>query len=57
VSPLHDHLLREHRIQVPIITFPKFPTRHVRIAAQAYNSLAQYEKLATALQQSLAAGW
>lgn len=53
-DPLQDRLLANWRIQVPIINFPAAPRRHVRVAAQLYNTLAQYQFLAHALQQELA---
>ncbi|HYE01759.1 MAG TPA: aminotransferase class V-fold PLP-dependent enzyme [Phycisphaerales bacterium] len=49
-DPLHDRLLERHRVQVPIIPFPAPPARHVRISAQLYNSLEQYEYLAEAIR-------
>ncbi len=46
---LHDALLREYQIEVPIIPWGKPMGRQVRISAQIYNHLAQYENLATAI--------
>jgi isopenicillin-N epimerase len=48
---LQDRLVREHDIQVPIIPWPAPPARLVRVSAQLYNELPQYEKLARALRQ------
>ena len=48
-SELHDRLEQTHRIQVPIVPWPDRTSGFVRIAAQAYNRLAQYEALARAL--------
>ncbi len=48
-SELWDRLEQVHGIQVPIVPWPDRPSGFVRIAAQAYNRLPQYEKLATAL--------
>lgn len=47
--PLQRKLLEKHRIEVPIMVFPALPKQLVRFAAQAYNSLAQVERLAQAL--------
>jgi isopenicillin-N epimerase len=49
LDPLHDALFRDYRIEVPVLTCPAHPGRLLRISAQAYNSRADYEKLATAL--------
>ncbi len=54
-SPLYldawqDELLDRHQIEVPIIPWPAAPRRLLRISAQLYNALPQYEKLAGALR-------
>ena len=49
LDPLQEELLREHSIEVPIIPWPRPPRRLLRISAQLYNSLPQYELLAKAL--------
>lgn len=49
---LHDWLWEQHRIEVPIIPWPAPPHRLVRISAQLYNGLGQYERLAHALAQA-----
>lgn len=51
--PLQDRLRTKHRIEVPIISWPAAPKRVLRISAQVYNSLPQYELLAEALKQEL----
>ena len=51
--PLQDTLRLKHRIEVPIISWPAPPRRFVRVSAQLYNSLPQYETLARALTQEL----
>jgi isopenicillin-N epimerase len=51
--PLQDRLREKHRIEVPIISWPAQPKRWLRISAQLYNSLPQYERLAEALVQEL----
>lgn len=48
-DPLQDRLLANWKIQTPIIPFPEPPRRHVRVAAQVYNDIGQYEYLAEAL--------
>ncbi len=52
---LWDRLIDHHRIQVPIWGLPGRPHRFVRISAQLYNSREQYEYLAEALREELAA--
>jgi isopenicillin-N epimerase len=48
-SPLQNALRMKHRIEVPIISWPAPPKRVLRVSAQLYNSLPQYELLAMAL--------
>jgi isopenicillin-N epimerase len=50
LDPLHDALFREHAIEVPVLTCPAHPGRLVRISAQAYNEIDDYERLASALR-------
>jgi isopenicillin-N epimerase len=50
---LHDRLERDHAIQVPVVPWSGRPSGFVRIAAQAYNRPADYEKLARALVSEL----
>lgn len=50
---LHDLLLEQYRIEVPIIPWGHPGGRQLRISAQIYNSLEQYAYLATALQELL----
>jgi isopenicillin-N epimerase len=50
LDPLQDWLLLEHGIEVPIIPWPKPPHRHVRVSAQLYNTHAEYQRLAEALE-------
>ncbi len=55
LDPLHDALLRDHAIEVPVYPWPHTPAdaaprrRLLRISAQLYNSPADYERLAGAL--------
>jgi isopenicillin-N epimerase len=50
-DPLHDQLLTQYHIEVPVIPWPAHPKRLLRISAQLYNSLGQYQRLAEALNQ------
>jgi len=49
LDPLQEALFREQRIEVPVFAWPEPPRRLLRVAAQAYNSPAQYERLAAVL--------
>lgn len=51
---LHDILLDEFNIESQIIPWPQFPGRLLRISAQIYNHLADYEYLAESLMKVLA---
>ena len=51
--PLQRALRLKHRIEVPVISWPVPPKRWLRISAQLYNTLPQYELLAKALKQEL----
>jgi isopenicillin-N epimerase len=59
LDPLHDALINEDRIEVPVYTWPHTPAdggpRHrlLRVSAQLYNEPADYEKLASALAARL----
>ena len=53
LDPLHDLLFREYGIEVPVLTCPAHPERLLRISAQAYNELGDYERLAAALRTIL----
>jgi isopenicillin-N epimerase len=52
-DPLYQALFDRHRIEVPVMAWPASPRRVIRIAAQAYNRLEQYERLAAALAETL----
>ena len=54
-DPLQDELLMTAGIEVPIIPWPASPHRLVRISAQLYNDVTDYEKLAEVLPRVLAA--
>jgi isopenicillin-N epimerase len=47
--PLQDALREKYQIEVPIISWPAPPKRLLRLSAQLYNSLPQFERLAKAL--------
>ncbi len=51
--PLQDILRERHQIEVPIISWPTPPKRVLRVSAQLYNSLPEYERLATSLVDAL----
>jgi isopenicillin-N epimerase len=55
--PLQDKLRHAHGIEVPIIPWPAPPKRLLRVSAQLYNALPQYELLARSLKEELAAGY
>jgi isopenicillin-N epimerase len=47
--PLQDRLRERHGIEVPIMPWPAPPKRVLRVSAQLYNSLPQYQHLAESL--------
>jgi isopenicillin-N epimerase len=51
MDPLQDDLLARHAIEVPVISWPAFPKRLLRVSAQLYNDRAQYQLLAAALRE------
>ena len=53
LDPLQDRLLEKYRMEVPFIPWPAWPQRLLRISAQLYNSMPQYEQLARALKVEL----
>ena len=53
LDPLRGRLLREHGIEVPVFPWPAPPRRLLRVSAQLYNSLPQYERLAEVLKKIL----
>ncbi len=59
LDPLQDRLLAAYGIEVPVVPWPargssSTQPRLIRISAQLYNSLGQYERLAEALQKEFA---
>jgi isopenicillin-N epimerase len=51
IDPLQDDLLARHAIEVPVIPWPAFPKRLLRVSAQLYNHRAQYQLLDAALRE------
>jgi len=52
-DPLQDALFYEHNIEVPLHPWPHQPKRVLRVSAQLYNTIDDYEKLADALDELL----
>ncbi|MBK8976161.1 MAG: aminotransferase class V-fold PLP-dependent enzyme [Planctomycetes bacterium] len=55
LDPVHVALFDEHRIEVPVMTWPRPPHKLLRISAQVYNTLDDYRRLADVLPQVLRA--
>jgi isopenicillin-N epimerase len=53
LDPLQVALMERHRIEIPVMNWPSPKLRLIRVAPQAYNSIAQYEALAAALRSML----
>jgi isopenicillin-N epimerase len=51
LDEIQERLFAKFRIEVPIIPWPAPPKRLLRISAQLYNSLPDYERLAAALKE------
>lgn len=51
IPALQNTLWQNFKIEVPIIIFPQAPQQLIRISAQIYNKLSQYEYLAHTLKQ------
>ncbi len=52
-DPLAERLWQRHRIEVPVFSWPAAGGRLLRVSAQVYNELQQYERLAEALLEEL----
>jgi isopenicillin-N epimerase len=52
-DPIQDELLDRHRIEVPVIPWPRPPKRILRISSQVYNRIEHYHQLAKALKEIL----
>ena len=53
---LHDRLLDRHAIEVPVVPWPAAPKRLLRISAQQYNRIEQYDELADVLAAAVMRG-
>ncbi len=53
IDALQETLRWEHQIEVPIIPWPVWPKRLLRVSAQAYNFLGQYDQLCSSLAPHL----
>jgi len=56
LDPLHVRLFEHHRIEVPVVHFPRPGQRWFRISAQLHNDLDDYRALARALELEGVAG-
>ena len=52
-DPYHNYLLDEFGVQVPVFPWRHHGRRYIRISAQLYNSVEEYEFLAECLEQSM----
>jgi isopenicillin-N epimerase len=50
IDPLQSALFERHSIEVPVFHFPEPGRRCIRVSAQLYNDIADYERLAAALR-------
>jgi isopenicillin-N epimerase len=50
IDEFQDRLLFQYGIEVPVIPWPAFPKRLLRVCAQLYNETGDYERLAAALR-------
>lgn len=53
LNPLQEALFRQYKIEVPVLSCPASGKPMLRISAQLYNELSDYERLAGALQSLL----
>lgn len=53
-DPLHQTLREHHKIEVPVPLWPSHPKRLIRVSAQVYNALSEYERLAELLEGAVA---
>lgn len=53
MDPLQRALVTKHKIEVPVVHWPKPGKRWLRISAQLYNRVSDYEKLGVALRTEL----
>jgi len=50
-DPLQKVLADRYRIEIPVVPWPRPPTRRLRLSAQAYNEWGDYERLLAALEE------
>ncbi len=53
LDPLQERLFHDHHIEVPALRCPSSGRRMLRVSAQLYNDLAQYERLGATLADLL----
>ena len=53
IDPLHEKLLEDYNIQVPVWSWPNPQGRYIRISAQIYNNEDEYKYLANILEKCL----
>jgi isopenicillin-N epimerase len=53
LDPLQDRLRNKFGLELPVIHWPAHPKRLIRVSAQLYNSLPQYQLLADSLAKAL----
>ena len=53
-DPLQERLWQDHRIEVPLWSWPSPKVRLLRVSLQRYNALAEIETLCAALREALA---
>ncbi|MPZ53878.1 MAG: aminotransferase class V-fold PLP-dependent enzyme [Acidimicrobiia bacterium] len=52
-TPMSKRLFVEHGIVAPVSTWPRWPEQVIRISAQIYNDISEYERLAQVLPEML----
>jgi isopenicillin-N epimerase len=50
-DPIQNALWDRHKIEVPVMIWPSPPKRILRVSAQLYNTIDEYESLASAIRQ------
>jgi len=51
MDELQDELFQRFKIEIPVMYWPKYPKRLLRISCQVYNSIDDYRKLCDALKE------